>query len=152
MNFTDDVLLLGINKIEGWYGVYAAAMPFINSATNLLTVTYLKPKYGIELYPQFPTTSGEMLLKTGIDTLAITGIVANASHYGEKYSRVAGVLNGTLYTIFTFFVYNLLIKHILHSKSPLMNLIMGLLFIYLLEIMVHGITYCYIKRMEKTKK
>ena len=149
MNFTDDVLLLGMSKIEGWYGVYAAAMPFINSATNLLTVTYLKPKYGVELYPQFPTKSGEMLLKTSIDTLAITGIVANASHYGEKYSRVVGVLNGTLYIVFTFFIYNLLIKHILHSNSPLMNLIMGLLFIYLLEIMVHGITYCYIQHTKK---
>ena len=149
MNFTDDVMLLGMSKIDGWYGVYAAAMPFINSATNLLTVTYLKPKYGIELYPQFPTKSGEMLLKTSIDTLAITGIVANASHYGEKYSRIAGLLNGTLYTVFTFFVYNLLIKHILHSKSPLMNLIMGLLFIYLLEIMVNGITYCYIQHTKK---
>ena len=149
MNFTDDVLLLGMSKIEGWYGVYAAAMPFINSATNLLTVTYLKPKYGVELYPQFPTKSGEMLLKTSIDTLAITGIVANASHYGEKYSRVVGVLNGSLYTVFTFFIYNLLIKHILHSNSPLMNLIMGLLFIYLLEIMVHGITYCYIQHTKK---
>ena len=149
MNFTDDVMLLGMSKIDGWYGVYAAAMPFINSATNLLTVTYLKPKYGIELYPQFPTKSGEMLLKTSIDTLAITGIVANASHYGEKYSRIAGLLNGTLYTVFTFFIYNLLIKHILHSNSPLMNLIMGLLFIYLLEIMVHGITYCYIQHTKK---
>ena len=149
MNFTDDVMLLGMSKIDGWYGVYAAAMPFINSATNLLTVTYLKPRFGIELYPQFPTTSGEMLLKTSIDTLAITGIVANASHYGEKYSRIAGLLNGTLYTVFTFFIYNLLIKHILHSNSPLMNLIMGLLFIYLLEIMVHGITYCYIQHTKK---
>ena len=149
MNFTDDVMLLGMSKIEGWYGVYAAAMPFINSATNLLTVTYLKPKYGIELYPQFPTKSGEMLLKTSIDTLAITGIVANASHYGHNYSRKVGLLNGTLYTVFTFFIYNLLIKHILHSNSPLMNLIMGLLFIYLLEIMVHGITYCYIQHTKK---
>ena len=60
MNFTDDVMLLGMSKIDGWYGVYAAAMPFINSATNLLTVTYLKPRFGIELYPQFPTTSGEI--------------------------------------------------------------------------------------------
>ena len=33
-NFVEDVLLLGINKIDSPYGLYAALMPFINEFLN----------------------------------------------------------------------------------------------------------------------
>jgi len=151
MNFTEDVLLLGLNNIDSDYGVYAAFMPFINEFMNLFTITITKPNFGFELYPHDPSSLKGKILKTSVDTLAITGIVANAAHYGNHYSRGIGLLKGTLYAIFTFLIPNLFMSRILVSKSHIINLLLGIIFIYLLDVMVHGITYYYIKRTEKTK-
>lgn len=155
-NFVEDVLLLGVNKIDGGYGLYAALMPFINEIMNLLTLTIFKPYFGFEIYPHHPKTTKEGILKTVIDTLAITGIVANASHYGGHYSRDIGFVKGTLYAFFTFLIPNLFMNSVLTSKSHMMNLFLGIVFIYILDIMVHGTSYYYIhhivKHEEKDKK
>ena len=101
-DFVQDVLFLGINKIDSNYGLYAALMPFINEFMNLFTLTIFKPYFGFEIYPHHPKTEMQGIVKTAIDTLAITGIVANASHYGGNYSRDIGFVKGTLYAFFTF--------------------------------------------------
>jgi len=142
-DFVQDVLLLGLNKIDGDYGAYAAFMPFINEFMNLFTITIFKPRFGIEVYPHDPVTLKGKILKTSIDTLAITGIVANAAHYGKHYTRRIGLVKGTLYAIFTFLIPNLFMSHVLYSKSHITNLIVGLIFIYFLDMMVHGLTYYY---------
>jgi hypothetical protein len=155
-NFVEDVLLLGINKIDSTYGLYAALMPFINEFLNLFTLTIFAPYFGFELYPHRPKTIKEGILKTMIDTLAITGIVANASYYGGQYSRDIGFVKGVLYAFFTFFIPNLFMNRVLGSKYHHVNLFLGLVFIYILDIMVHGTSYYYIhhvvKHKEKDKK
>lgn len=148
-DFVQDVLFLGINKIDSNYGLYAALMPFINEFMNLFTLTITKPYYNFELYPHHPKTTREGILKTAIDTLAITGIVANASHYGGNYSRDIGFVKGTLYAFFTFFLPNLFMNSVLSSKSHIVNLLIGIIFIYLLDIMVHSISYYYINYIAK---
>ena len=148
-DFVQDVLLLGLNKIDGDYGAYAAFMPFINEFMNLFTITIFKPRFGIEVYPHDPVTLKGKILKTSIDTLAITGIVANASRYGSHYSKGIGFVKGTLYAIFTFLIPNLFMSDVLYSKSHITNLIVGLIFIYFLDMMVHGITYYYIHHIVK---
>ena len=155
-NFVEDVLLLGINTIDSDYGLYAALMPFINEFMNLFTLTIFKPYFGIEVYPHHPKTTNDRILKTVIDTLAITGIVANASHYGGEYSRDIGFVKGVLYSFFTFLIPNLFMNRILVYKSHAVNLFLGLAFIYILDVMVHGSSYYYInhiaKHTEKDKK
>ena len=148
-DFVQDVLFLGINKIDSNYGLYAALMPFINEFMNLFTLTIFKPYFGFEIYPHHPKTEMQGIVKTGIDTLAITGIVANASHYGGNYSRDIGFVKGTLYAFFTFFLPNLFMNSVLGSKSHMVNLVLGIVFIYLLDIMVRGLSYYYIHHIVK---
>lgn len=143
-NFVQDVLLLGINKIDGDYGLYAAFMPFINEYMNLLTLTIFKPYFGLEVYPHHPKTESQRILKAVINVLAITGIVSNASRYGNIYSRDIGFVNGSLYAIFTFLIPNLFMSNVLTSKSRMVNLFVGLTLIYLLDLIVHGILYYYV--------
>ena len=74
-DFVQDVLFLGINKIDSNYGLYAALMPFINEFMNLFTLTITKPYYSFELYPHHPKTFKERIFKTTIDTLVAEGIL-----------------------------------------------------------------------------
>jgi len=148
-DFVNDVLLLGLNKIDSDYGAYAAFMPFINEFMNLFTITITKPNFGFELYPHDPSSLKGNILKTSIDTLAITGIVANAAHYGKHYSRGIGLVKGTLYAIFTFLIPNLFMSRVLCSKSHIINLLLGIIFIYFLDMMVHGLAYYYIHHIVK---
>jgi len=148
-DFVNDVLLLGLNKIDSDYGTYAAFMPFINEFMNLFTITITKPNFGFELYPHDPSSLKGNILKTSIDTLAITGIVANAAHYGKHYSRGIGLVKGTLYAIFTFLIPNLFMSRVLFSKSHIINLLLGIIFIYFLDVMVHGLAYYYIHHIVK---
>lgn len=81
--------------------------------------------------------------------MAITGIVANASHYGGNYLRDTGFVKGTLYAFFTFFLPNLFMNSVLVSKSHMVNLALGIVFIYILDIMVRGLSYYYIHSIVK---
>jgi hypothetical protein len=62
-DFVEDVLLLGINKIDSGYGLYAALMPFINEFMNLFTLTIFKPYFGFEIYPHHPKTEMQGIVK-----------------------------------------------------------------------------------------
>jgi len=148
-NFTEDVLYLGIRKIDGYYDLYALIMPFINEILNLLTITIFKPRFNIELYPETPETRKEEFLKTFIDMLAITGIAANASKYGLLYGREIGMLKGTLYAFFTFFIPNMFLATVLRYKSNVTNIVVGIIFIYLLDLTVNALTYLYMDYMSK---
>ena len=150
-DFIEEVLLLGINKIDSDFGLYAAVMPFINELLNLLTITFFKPVYGIEIYPHYPHTFSSMVLKTFIDTLAITGIVANASKY-SIYGKDVGFVKGSLFAIFTFMIPNLFMGNILHSKSHVRNFVIGIIFIYMMDVLVRGLSYYYTNYIVKYKK
>lgn len=151
--FIDNVFLLGIKSINDYYGIYAAIMPFINEFANLFTITYFKPYYKTELYPHHANTLGETIRKSLIDMLAITGIAANASGYGQHYSRSVGLVKGSLFAFFTFFIPNVFMEQILNiSKSYFMKFIIGLIFIYILDICVHAITFLYIKQTKNQNK
>ena len=48
-------IFLGIHKIDDYYAIYAAIMPYFNEIVNLLTITILKPTFGISLFYHFTT-------------------------------------------------------------------------------------------------
>jgi len=150
-SFKEDVLYLGIRTMDGYYDLYALIMPFINEILNMLTLTILKPYFNLELYPDTPTTRKEEFLKTFIDMLAITGIAANASKYGILHGRELGMLKGSLYAFFTFFIPNLFMARVLRYKSNVVNLAIGIIFIYLLDFTVNAITYLYVEYTTKNK-
>lgn len=149
-SFVKDVLFLGIGKIDDYYELYAAIMPFINEIFNLFSITVFKPRFGLNLYPHSPHGMGQIIFKSLVDMLAITGIAANAAEYGNNYARSIGLIKGSLYAFFTFFVPNVFMEGLLGVyKSNLMKFIIGILFIYILDVCVHGISYFYIKYNEE---
>jgi hypothetical protein len=82
--------------------------------------------------------------------LAITGIAANAAQYGTSYDREIGFVKGALYALFTFFIPNVYMDGLLKAfKYRWAKLFIGLFFIYLLDICVHGFSYFYIKSKEQ---
>ncbi len=148
-SFVNDVIFLGVGKVDDYYELYAAIMPFINEIFNLLTITFFKPRFGLDLYPHSPHGLRQILWKSFIDMLAITGIAANASEYGNTYIRSIGLVKGSLYAFFTFFIPNVFMEGLLGVyNTNLMKFIIGVIFIYLLDVCVHGISYFYIKSVK----
>jgi len=147
-DFTEDVVKLGWGRAGALttpFGLYAAGMPFINEIFNLLTITVTKPQYNITLYPHHPHGFNENMLKTFIDFLAITGIVANATKYGANYSTDVGMVKGTLYAFFTFLIPNLFMDSILKvHKNNMVKILIGIVFIYALDFSVNLLTCQYI--------
>ena len=144
--FIKDVIFLGIGKIDDYYEVYSAFMPFINELANLFTITFFKPYLGLNIYPHSVSTVYQNFMKSFIDMLAITGIVANAAEYGTSYDREIGFVKGALYALFTFFIPNVYMDGLLKSfKYRWAKLFVGLLFIYILDVCVHGFSYFYIQ-------
>jgi len=151
-DYKDDVIFLGYKHIKTKYDIYAALMPFINEILNLITLTITKPYYNFEIYPHHPKTMNQDMLKSIIDMLAITGIVANAAKYSKLYSMNMGFVKGSLYALFTFLIPNLFMHNILNiTKSHLGQFIIGIIFIYLLDLSVNYLSCSYIKYYENFK-
>jgi hypothetical protein len=151
-NYKNDVIFLGYSHINTKCDIYAALMPFINEILNLVTLTITKPYYNFEIYPHHPKTMFQDILKTSIDMLAVTGIVANASKYGKLYSINMGFVKGSLYALFTFLIPNLFMLNVLDiSKNHITRFIIGLIFIYLLDLSVNYLSCMYIDLYEKKK-
>jgi len=144
-SFTDNVLLAGISGTNTTYTTYAAVMPFINEILNLLTITILKPHFQIEVYPHDPHTFNARLRKAFIDTLAITGIVANMAYNGDDSAKSTNMVRGSLYAFFSFLVPNMFMSKVLAFKSMTTNLVVGAIFILCLDLSVRTATYYYVK-------
>jgi hypothetical protein len=144
-SFTNDVLLAGISGTNTPFTTYAAVMPFINEILNLLTITILKPHFQIEVYPHDPHTFNARLRKAFIDTLAITGIVANMAYNGDDSAKSTNMVRGSLYAFFSFLVPNMFMAKVLTFKSMTTNLMAGAIFIFCLDLSVRTATYYYVK-------
>lgn len=51
--------------------------------------------------------------------------------------------------LFSLLIPNLFMSDVLSSKSHMINLLIGIIFIYILDIMVHGLSYYYIHHIVK---
>ena len=148
-SFINDVIFLGIGRVDDYYTWYAAIMPFINEIANVFTITLIKPTFGINLYTRSPNGLTEILSRAFIDMLAISGIAANASQYGSEYMRNHGLIIGTLYAFFAWFIPLIFIQGLLSVyKSRKIKFIFGIFIIYCLDVFVHGTAYFYIKAGE----
>jgi hypothetical protein len=146
-SFTDEVLLAGISGTNTTFTTYAAVMPFINEILNLLTITILKPHFQVEVYPHDPHTFNARLRKAFIDTLAITGIVANMAYNGDNSAKSTNMVRGSLYAFFSFLVPNMFMSKVLAFKSMTTNLVVGAIFILCLDLSVRTATYYYDKHI-----
>ncbi len=144
-SFINDVLLAGVSGTSTPFTTYAAVMPFINEILNLLTITILKPHFQIEVYPHDPHTFNARLRKAFIDTLAITGIVANMAYNGDDSAKSTNMVRGSLYAFFSFLVPNMFMSKVLAFKSMTTNLVVGAIFILCLDLSVRTATYYYDK-------
>jgi hypothetical protein len=148
--FLKEVVFLGVENINDYYKMYAAFMPFINELANLFTIVFFKPYLGLNIYPHSVNNIYQHFTKSFIDMMAITGIAANAAEYGTSYDREIGLVKGILYAVFTFFIPNVYMDGLLKSfKYRWTKLFVGLIFIYLLDMCVHGFSYFYIKSKEQ---
>ena len=152
-NFYEDIVKLGWGHIKTNLDLYAALMPFINEILNLLTLTITKPYFKVILYPHHPHNFYEIVLKSFIDKLAITGILVNAAKYTLSHSIDVGIMKGCLYAFFTFFVPNVFMNDIISPfKGNLTKLIVGFIFIYSLDFCVNLINCKYIDwKIEREK-
>lgn len=151
-SFTNDVLLAGVSDTNNAFTAYAAVMPFINEILNLLTITILKPMFHLEVYPHDPHTFQTQLRKTFIDTLAITGIVANMAYNGKDASVKSNMVRGSLYAVFSFLLPNMLMSRVLIFKSIIANLIAGGILIFCLDLSVRTLTFYYEQKYATPQK
>jgi len=144
-SFTEDVLLAEFSGNYTFAITYGAVMPFINEILNLLTITVFKPHFQLEVYPHDPHTFKAHFRKAFIDTLAITGIVANMAYHGDHSAKSTNLVRGSLYAVFSFLVPNVFMTYVLNFKSMATNLIAGVIFILCLDLSVRTATYYYEK-------
>ena len=152
-NFYEDIVKLGWGHIKTNLDVYAALMPFINEIFNLLTITVTKPYFKFILYPHHPNGMNEIILKTFIDKLAVTGILVNAAKYAVTHSLDVGIVKGCLYAFFTFFVPNVFMSDVIAPfKNNAVKLLVGMIFIYCLDFCVNLLNCQYIEWKLKNHK
>jgi hypothetical protein len=97
------------------------------------------------VYPHDPHTFNARLRKAFIDTLAITGIVANMAYNGDNSAKSTNMVRGSLYAFFSFLVPNMFMSKVLAFKSMTTNLVVGAIFILCLDLSVRTATYYYVK-------
>lgn len=152
--FIKEVFLLGIHKIDDYYAIYAAIMPYFNEIVNLLTITILKPTFGISLFYHFTTNFHQIIVNSIVTLLSISGILANSVRIANRYTSEKGLLVGMMFTIFSFVIPNIFMYDFLKLfKNNFVKLIIGLIVIYILDVIIHLIVYLYrINILEREEK
>lgn len=142
--FIKEVFFLGIHKIDDYYAIYAAIMPYFNEIVNLLTITILKPRFGISLFYHFTTNFHQIIVNSIVTLLSISGILANSVRIANRYTSDKGLLVGMMFTIFSFLIPNIFMYDFLKLfKNNFVKFIAGLLVIYILDVIIHLIVYLY---------
>lgn len=152
-DFVSDVLGLGLGDVHTWFEACLSIGPYLNEIANLLTLTVLVPLTGFELYPHSPATIAQSFLKGSIDMIALFSTVAIVALYSQKYNSTAGIVKGTALILFSFLIPNLFMDRILGmvGDNKAVQLAVGIVFIYLMDVLVNLCTYLY-RRMSKPKQ
>ena len=148
-----DIIYLGIHKISDFYGVYAGFMPFLNEILYLFTLTIFLPYFGLNIYPGQPTNLTQKIQKGFIDMLTITGIVANTAATAAKTTRYTGLVKGSLYAFFAYFIPTCFLHLILKiTKNRIAQLFIGLGAFYVLDVIILSLTTAYMHKSDEEKK
>jgi len=133
-NFVRDMLGLGIHKIRTFYRFYAIFAPYIDEILYILTVVVFLPKFKFNLMPHLPGTNSELFRKRFFFAISITGIIAHCILVGQEYNDDLALIKGALYCIFSVILSGYILPIILHgSKTVLQQLLIGVLFLYVIE-------------------
>lgn len=144
-SFLKDVIFLGIHRIDDFFAIYAAIMPYFNEIMNLLSITLFKPLFGIKLFYHYTTNFYEIIVNSIVTLFSVTGIIANAASTASIYTKTKGLIVGTAFTIFSLLIPNIFMQDIIKSfkGNLLMKFFVGLILIYLLDVIIHLIVYLY---------
>ena len=144
-SFVKDVLFLGIHRIDDIFAIYAAIMPYFNEIMNLLSLTFFKPVFGIKLFYHYTTNFYEIMVNSIVTLFSVTGIIANAASTATTYTKTKGLIVGTAFTIFSLLIPNIFMQDIikLFKGNLVMKFCVGLILIYILDVIIHLIVYLY---------
>lgn len=144
-DFIKDVIFLGIHRLDDIYAIYAAIMPYFNEIMNLLTITFFKPVFGIKLFYHFTTNFHEIMVNSIITLFSISGIVANATKTASQYTKTKGLLVGISFTVFSFLIPNMFMYNVIKffKGNYLLKFIVGLILIYILDVIIHLLIHLY---------
>ena len=144
-DFLKDVIFLGIHRIDDIYAIYAAIMPYFNEIMNLLTITFFKPVFGIKLFYHFTTNFHEIMVNSIITLFSISGIVANATRTASIYTKTKGLLVGISFTVISFLIPNMFMQDVIKyfKGNYLLKFFIGLILIYILDVIIHLIIHLY---------
>ena len=150
-DFIKDVIFLGIHRLDDIYAIYAAIMPYFNEIMNLLTITFFKPVFGIKLFYHFTTNFYELMVNSIITLFSISGILANATRTASIYTKTKGLIVGIAFTIFSFLIPNIFMQDIIKyfKGNYLLKFFIGLILIYILDVLIHLIIHLYRVHMLK---
>ena len=142
----DKLITPSLKDIESLSGLLIFIIPFFNELANLLTITIFDPQWNFKLYNHRPTNLGENIQKTIIDFIALNGIIYTAlDEFKDTGNIMNGIILGSLYLIFSFVILNLYMYDLLQlaPKDNMIKLILGLLFIYILDLLTRTIMCIY---------
>ena len=128
--------------------------PFANEFANLLSVTVTKPYFYFEIYPHNVITYIDNIKKVLVDIVALSGIVyLSLTEFKKTNDLLSGFYLGFLYLVFAYAIPNVfmygLLKHL--PQNNMVRLFFGLVFIYLLEVIIGTLHCFYTKPQDKEK-
>ena len=150
-----NILTLHLGDINHFGDVLLFILPFANEITNLLTLTIFDPQYNIKLYYHHPKNLDQDIQKTIIDLIALSGILYISAQEAKDTDNILnGFMIGFLYVLFAFSVPNIFMNEILKlvPNNNMIKLLTGVIFIYILEILIGSIMCLYKNYMDKNKK
>ena len=152
-NFVRDMLGLGIQKIRTFYRFYAIFAPYLDEILYILTVAIFLPKFKFNLLPHFPKTNDELFRKNIFIAISITGIIAHCVLVGQEHNDDLALIKGGLYCFFSIILSGYILPIILHEfKTPLQQILIGFLFLYVVEFVNSSVFCGFIKLYNKYQK
>lgn len=146
----DNILSIHVKDIDHWSKIIVFLAPFVNEFTNLLTITMSYPLWKVKLYHHHPINISQNIQKTVLDVVALSGIVYLAAAEAKKTQNISnGAVVGILYVIFAYAIPNIFMNELL-KLTPRHNgikFIIGLIFIYILELTIICLTCIFKDRV-----
>jgi hypothetical protein len=109
----------------------------------LVSIIIFIPIFKINLFSKNPKKIIEIISYYLINLISLSGIIANSANTVYKTKKYSlGVIKGICYIIFAYFIPNIFLeKIIVITKSKLLKFIIGLFFIYIMDLCINLI-YC----------
>lgn len=134
-----EILTLHTSKIKSFKDLLLFLMPFTNEFASLFTITLFIPYFNLKLYSHHPKSLFEIIMQIVVNIISLVGILyVSLTEYESSKKIINGIILGLLYIVFAYTIPNYTMEKFLgYFKGNINKLILGLIFIYVLDLIIN---------------